>query len=186
MDEMKIFRRGAGMAGVVLLAACGGRVERVQPTPDAGEAALAPAPWSAPMLDASSVPPVYLAQWRVAENRATCALIAPVTSGRADATPRAASIAGGWAVAYDTPELRSAFGVAGAGVSVQGDVYDGWPHNVEWSDGSSAGYGPEGGTGPNQLAFVEIAGQDCLYNVWSRLGVDHLEWLLGQLRFVRS
>ena len=29
-----------------------------------------------------------------------------------------------------------------------------------------------------------IAGQGCLYNVWSRLGVPHLEYLLGQLRYV--
>ena len=175
-----------GLVVVVVLAGCGGRAEPVRPAPDDGDVALAAAPWSGPALDASSVPAVYLAQWRVAENRETCALIAPVTSGQPDATPRAASFAGGWAVAYDIPDLRSAFGVAGAGVSVQGDVYDQWPNNVEWSDGSSAGYGPEGGTGPSQLAFLEITGQDCLYNVWSRLGVDHLEWLLGQLRFVRS
>ena len=42
----------------------------------------------------------------------------------------------------------------------------------------------EGGSGPNQLAYLTIPGQGCLYNVWSRLGVDHLEYLLGQLRFV--
>lgn len=130
------------------------------------------------------MPDVYLTEWRAAANRASCAPIAPVTAGRADAVPRRAAFSGGWAVAYDVPGLRSAFGVAGTGSSATGDVYDDWPHRVEWADGSSAGYGPEGGTGENQLAYVRIAGQTCLYNVWSRLGVPHLEWLLRQLRFV--
>jgi hypothetical protein len=44
--------------------------------------------------------------------------------------------------------------------------------------------GPEGGTGPNQLAYLRIAGQGCLYNVWSRLGTTHLESLLGSIRFI--
>jgi len=46
------------------------------------------------------------------------------------------------------------------------------------------GYGREGGTGPNWLAYVRIPGQDCLYNVWSRRGQAHLEELLAELRFV--
>jgi hypothetical protein len=145
-----------------------------------------PAPWSAPPLAASEVPGVYAAQWRQAENRATCAPIAPASLGeQATARPRAATFGGGWGVAYDLPELRSAFGVAGAGVSASGATYAGWPHRLEWADGSTAEYGPEGGTGPKQLAYLRIAGQDCLYNVWSGLGRAHLERLLGQLRFVR-
>ena len=54
-----------------------------------------------------------------------------------------------------------------------------------WADGSRAGYGPEGGQGPNQLAYLTISGRDCLYNVWSRIGIEHLEQLLAELRFVR-
>jgi hypothetical protein len=53
-----------------------------------------------------------------------------------------------------------------------------------FADGSRVGYGPEGGTGPNWLAYVRIPGQDCLYNVWSRQGRAQLEQLLAQLRFV--
>ncbi|HUP44897.1 MAG TPA: hypothetical protein VM779_05230 [Thermoanaerobaculia bacterium] len=30
-----------------------------------------------------------------------------------------------------------------------------------------------------------IAGQECLYNVWSAHGEEHLESLIGQIRFVR-
>ena len=147
--------------------------------------AAEPPPWSLRPLSADEVPAVYVQQWRQAENRHSCALLAPAALGDgAGATPRAATFAGGWAVAYDQPGLRSAFGVAGTGVGASAPSYAGWPHSREWPDGSSVGYGPEGGTGPNQLAYLRIQGQNCLYNVWSRLGVRHLEFLLGQLRFV--
>lgn len=157
------------------------------PEPDATAPALAPAPWRSAPLALNSVAPVYLEQWQRAANKATCAPIAFANVGSAGqgATPRAATFSGGWAVAYDLPDLRSAFGVAGAGVSAAEPAYDEWPHHIRWADGSSAGYGPEGGgAGPNQLAYLRIAGQGCLYNVWSRLGVPHLEALLASLRFV--
>ena len=86
--------------------------------------------------------------------------------------------------AWDVPGLRSAFGVAGTGVEPGPGTYDDWPHRVRWRDGSEAGYGPEGGTGPNQLAYLRVPGQRCLYNVWSALGRSHLEALLERLRFV--
>ena len=145
-----------------------------------------PAPWLGAPLPASSVPAVYREQWNRAENRASCALVAFDELGTAGqgATPRAATFSGGWAVAYDLPNLRSAFGVAGAGVSASEPAYDEWPDRMRWADGSTAGYGPEGGTGPNLLAYLRIAGQDCLYNAWSRLGRQHLEQLLTSLRFV--
>ena len=104
----------------------------------------------------------------------------------AGAKPRAATFSGGWAVAYDRPGMRSAFGIAGTGSKASDEAYDGWPHGLQWADSSSAGYGPEGGSGPNQLAYLRLTGQECLYNVWSRLGVPHLEYLLSQLRLVES
>ena len=147
--------------------------------------ALAPPPWRDPRLPRDSIPAVYYTQWQKAENRASCALIAPESLGDGvGATPRAANFSGGWAVAYDRPGVRSAFGIAGSGSNASDDAYVAWPHTTTWADSSSAGYGPEGGSGPNQLAFLRISGQECLYNVWSRLGVEHLEFLLSQLRFV--
>lgn len=97
------------------------------------------APWDAPALTRGDVPAVYVTQWEKAENRATCALIAPRSVGPegAGATARAATFSGGWAVAYDLPSLRSAFGVAGTGASQAGDAYDQWPHAHTWRDGSS-------------------------------------------------
>lgn len=145
----------------------------------------APAPWSAARLASASVPSVYRSEWRKSENRATCALLVPASLGAgADATPRAAMFSGGWAVAYDRPGTRSVFGIAGSGTTPDSTTYDAWPQKIRWADGSSVGYGPEGGTGPNQLAYLRVNGQQCLYNVWSRLGVAHLEYLISQLRFV--
>ncbi len=144
-------------------------------------------PWSAPALARSEVPAVYGAQWEKAENRTTCALIAPRSLGAAGsgATPRAATFSGGWAVAYDLPNLRSAFGVAGSGADPGGPIYDQWPYRHTWDDGSRVEYGPEGGQGPNQLAYLRVSGQGCLYNIWSRLGREHLEQLIRELRYVR-
>lgn len=143
------------------------------------------APWQQARLAASEVPSVYSTEWQQAENRSSCSPLAPESLASAEAAvPRAAPFAGGWGVAYDLPDLRSAFGVAGTGVSASAPSYHQWPLQREWPDGSSVGYGPEGGTGPNQLAYLRIAGQGCLYNVWSRIGLEHLESLLSQLRFV--
>lgn len=146
----------------------------------------AAAPWSRDSLTIDEVPAEYARAWKAADNRSSCALIAPANVRVGDARPRIAEFAGGWAVAYDTPNVRSAFGVAGTGTTADGIGYDDWPNRRQWADGSSAGWGPEGGTGPNQLAYLRIAGQGCLYNVWSRLGGEHLSTLLLQLRFVRA
>ena len=159
------------------------------PQPDAGDASrLEPAPWSAPRLAPEAVPPIYLQVWRSAENRQRCALLAPEPNDSASgegAAARAATFSGGWAIAYDQPSLRSAFGVAGTGVSAwESGIYDDWPYQITWADSSRAGYGQEVANDPNWLAYLRIPGQDCLYNVWSRLGRTHLEQWIGRLRFV--
>lgn len=174
---------------VALSLACASAPEPDIPSPATGSPpALAAAPWSAPRLASSSVPSVYAEVWRGAENRQRCALLAPrhIDGGvGAGGVARAATFSGGWAVAYDQSQLRSAFGIAGTGVSAwEAGVYDDWPHARTWADSSRAGYGPEGGDGPNWLAYLRIPGQDCLYNVWSRHGRAHLEELIDRLRFV--
>jgi len=105
-------------------------------------------------------------------------------------------------VAFDTDEVRSAYGVAGPGV-LDADRADGqearlrgqWPYFTKLPDlpqPAFAGYGIEGakpygedapdGVGENSLAYVHVGGQACTYNVWSRLGRAHLEVLLQSLR----
>ena len=146
-------------------------------------------PWSAPALSSSAVPAIYAEVWDRAENRARCALIAPRQldlSLEQSAQPRAATFSGGWAVAYDLPQTRSAFGVAGSGASAWSPtLYQDWPHKRVYADSSRVGYGPNPGTEPNWLAYIQIPGQECLYNVWSRRGREHLEELISELRFVR-
>jgi len=177
------------LLGVSMLSGCA-RAPSTTPAPMEGseQAPRPPAPWSAPALASSAVPPIYVDVWRAAENRSTCALLAPERLDpvlQQAATPRAATFSGGWAVAYDLPQTRSAFGVAGTGSRAwDANVYDAWPERRILADGSRVGYGPEGGTGPNWLAYVRMPGQECLYNIWSRRGQAHLEELLGQLRFV--
>jgi hypothetical protein len=168
-------------AAAALLGACA-TARSPAPAP-----AVPPAPWSAPRISAGAIPAIYTQVWTRAENRAECALLAPrqLPPLSQTATPRAATFSGGWAVAYDLPETRSAFGVAGSGANAwDANVYDQWPHRVVYADSSRVGYGLEGGQGTNWLAYVRIPGQRCLYNVWSRVGREHLEQLLDHLRFV--
>ena len=175
---------------LVLAAALGCRSAAAPPATSSPLGERAPAPWSHAALAPGDVPPVYLAVWHSAENRQRCALLAPArlpADVASQAHPRAATFSGGWAVAYDLASGRSAFGVAGTGASAwTGNVYDAWPERRVYADGSRVGYGPEGGTGPNWLAYVHIPGQDCLYNVWSRQGQAQLEQLLAELRFVAA
>ncbi len=145
-----------------------------------------PAPWSGARLLPSQVPDVYLREWSRADNASTCAPLAPADPEPGAAEARAAEFGGGWGVAYDLPDRRSAFGVAGTGVEPGPDTYDDWPWEIEWRDGSRAGYGPEGGSGEKLLAYLRVEGEGCLYNVWSWLGRAHLEELLGSLRFVAT
>lgn len=149
---------------------------------------------------------LVLAEWRKAENRRVCAPLAFAANDRAGGRARRANFSGGWAVAFDLPGRRSAYGLAGAGV-LPGDAAPigdqretlarQWPY-VRALPGlqpqSFAGYGIEGarpltttdpeGLGENLLAYVRVPGQRCLYNVWSRQGRKHLELLLDSLRLV--
>ena len=80
-----------------------------------------------------------------------------------------------------------------------------FPNRVEWSDGSFATYGYERNlynqlpldridmrdpnTGdpvtPRLHAWLQISDwPDCLYELWTHLGEDHLLYLIGQLRYV--
>jgi hypothetical protein len=183
---MMTSRHSARIPLIVLLltsiAACTRAAPPALPNPKTTPPA---APWTGRALEWDEVPAAYRAEWFKAANRRTCAAIAPESLAEGTgATPRAATFSGGWAVAYDTRIVRSAFGVAGTGSKASDPAYSDWPYVRRWADGSSAEYGPEGGSGDNQLAYLRIAGQECLYNVWSRLGRAHLERLLDQLRFV--
>ena len=146
------------------------------------------------------------AEWNKAENRDVCAPLAFISDAGAGGAPRRANFAGGWAVAFDLPDLRSAYGVAGPG-EIDTDLAPPseqarrlgaqWPYFTTLSDlpaPSFAGYGLSGaqaydggnpeGKGQQSLAYVRVGGQRCTYNVWSRISRAHLEALLDALRLV--
>ncbi|QCW28094.1 hypothetical protein FE772_23050 [Lysobacter enzymogenes] len=133
------------------------------------------------------MPAVYLAEWKKAKNRARCAPLALVGGEKTPGvTVRRANFSDGWAVAYDLPGQRSAYGVAGTGLDLDGKGYT-FPNSLTFADGSSAHYGLSGGTGPGYIAYVEVAGQRCLYNVWADVGgQERLEELLRSLRLVQT
>lgn len=161
------------------------------------------APWSASLLPESSVPRHLVQDWADAENRLWCSALYPADEAELGAgVSRSANFDGGWAVAWDLADGpgrdaadgycadcgRSAFGVAGAGLTGSEDTLAIWPNRIGWDDGSLAGYGLEGpedpGIGAPVLSYLVIAGQGCLYNVWSFLGENHLLDLIESLRFV--
>jgi len=179
---------------------------------DAPAASPTPAP-ATPSETAPSPEPslvaeaVVLEEWNKADNRDVCAPLAFAATGHARGAPRRANFAGGWGVAFDLPNQRSAYGIAGPGTlssdreppAAQRERLQGqWPYFRDLAalpQPAFVGYGIEGaqaypadnraGRGVNSLAYVRVGGQECTYNVWSRLGRAHLETLLGALRQVR-
>ncbi|NWK98527.1 hypothetical protein DM806_23245 [Sphingobium lactosutens] len=158
---------------------------------------------SAPLIGET----IVRGQWAKAENRADCAPLGLVSDGRAQGVARAANFSGGWAVAFDLPGMRSAYGFAGTGLLPDDDQPDSvqrerltkqWPSTRDLRKlpaPAFAGYGLMGakpypaanpsGKGLESLAYLRIGGQRCTYNVWSRLSRAHLESLLDNLRILR-
>ena len=163
----------------------------------------APPPWAQDKLPESAAR-VAVTEWRKAENRSGCAALGFADIGEigADARPRRADFYGGWAVAWDKKGLagtdgsgsdcatcgRSAFGIAGAGVTVDGTPFERFAHQITYSDGGRVGYGGEGFSASETrlLADVQVPGQTCLYQVWTNQGVEHMELLLQSLRLVKG
>lgn len=173
-------------------------------TEERGFKSLAEQPASRATPNPIAARALILREWRRAENRTTCAPVGFAT--QVEGTPRRAEFSGGWAVAWDRPGMRSAFGLAGTGLLAEDDaeppaqrgrLASQWPLFRELEalpERSFAGYGIEGageypsdnsrGRGLNSLAYVRIGGQTCDYNVWSRLGRADLERLLDSLRLI--
>jgi len=203
---------------LVLLAGCSDDTEAPSAAPGAASAraSATPAPVPTdlpPPSPAAKVPAepqataaerMVLAQWRKAANRKSCAPLSFATTDEFEGTPRPANFAGGWAIAFDLPGMRSAYGLAGTGYSpaTGGDskaqrqrLFNQWPlfrDLPELPFPAFAGYGYEGagsydeaaaaGAGRKHLAYVRVGGQACDYNVWTRMGRKHLETLLANLR----
>lgn len=157
-------------------------------------------PAAAPLIGEA----VARVQWSMAENRAQCAPLALLSDAGAKGVARAAQFSGGWAVAFDLPGLRSAYGFAGPGLipldaepdaAQRTRLKEQWPYSRDLPSlpgPAFAGYGLVGavpypaanpeGKGLHSLAYLRIGGQRCTYNVWSRISRAHLEALLDTLR----
>lgn len=164
---------------------------------------VGPEPSATPTAPDPAAIALTLREWRRSENPKECAPLAFKQTGDQSARVRRAEFSGGWGIAYDTPETRSAYGVAGPGVlelDNQGPAEQRarlarqWPlfrELEQFPRPSFAGYGVEGagaypkdnpdGRGLNSVAYVRIKGQKCTYNLWSRLGRAHLEFLMENL-----
>lgn len=164
---------------------------------------LPAAPWTNPPLPAREAPRPILNAWRDADNRDTCAPIAPRSFGAAEgARGRSSHVAGGWVVEFDRPGLpgvdregnecddcgRSVFGVAGTSMNPEellGPDAESIPPT--FSDGSHAIVEISDGDGESVAsATFTVAGQGCVYEVWSFLGPAHLEELVSELRLVEA
>lgn len=165
--------------------------------------ALIPAPAAAAPRGALA-PMLTRAEWRRAENRRDCPPIVFTSSAGRPANARRAIFSGGWAVAFDTARVRSAYGVAGpsltpidrgSAVAQRTRLSRQWPYVMRLPGlppPAFAGFGLAGAapypaedpesSGRQSLAYVRIGGARCTYNVWSRLGRSHLERLLRSLR----
>lgn len=170
-----------------------------------GSAGPPHAPRHSPMRASAPLAAALIrAEWAKADNRPTCAPVAFTADGGAPAEARRAHFSGGWAVAFDTPEVRSAYGIAGVGAldtdvdppaAQERRLRDQWPYFMALPKlpapafsglgvGGGAAYPADNpdGLGLQSVAYVRIGGQACDYNVWSRLGRAHLEALLRSLR----
>ncbi|MFM6932511.1 MAG: hypothetical protein ACKOUT_09745 [Novosphingobium sp.] len=164
---------------------------------------VGPEPSATPTVPDPAAVALTLHEWRLSQSPKLCGPLAFKQTGDTSARVRRAEFSGGWGVAYDTPTTRSAYGVAGPGVigtdrfgpaRQRARLARQWPLFRELDQfpaPSFAGYGVEGasaypkdnldGRGLNSVAYLRVRGQTCTYNVWSRLGRAHLEFLLENL-----
>lgn len=164
---------------------------------------IGPEPSATPTVPDPAAVALTLHEWRLSKSPRLCGPLAFKQTGDQSARLRRAEFSGGWGVAYDTPEMRSAYGLAGPGLigtdrlspaRQRARLARQWPLFRELDQfprPSFAGYGVEGasaypkdnpdGRRLNSVAYVRVRGQTCTYNVWSRLGRAHLEFLLENL-----
>ncbi len=154
-----------------------------------------PAPWGADAIDPAALPDVYRLEWAEAGQPDTCPFLAfaDLGPGAADATIRRGEHDREMLVTWDNPDGPGhdrtgepcddcGRGVVGLGTFQDGHVGQA---TIAWDDGSFANvaelpwvYGVS--------ARIKPAGAECIYQLWSHLGHDHVSYLIGQLRLVEA
>lgn len=152
------------------------------------------ASWHKPAIAKSATDAVYLQESAKSETKGQCPILAlptTATAHLANRRVRRANFSGGWGVAYDLPNLRSAYGVALSGISEPIGKGTIWQDYYLYEDGTELTYGREGGDSQGQwLAYLTLgkqyspASQYCFYNIWSQQSKGHLEQIISHLRIV--
>ena len=170
------------------------------PSTTSGEAlpsSSGPAPWASAPLELSALPEVYRLEWAEAGQPDTCPFLAFAGLGpEAEAASiRRAEHDREMLVVWDNPDGPGhdrrgdpcpdcGRGVVGLGTwQGYGDVVG--PATIAWDDGSFANIA----TLPSVYgvsARIQPAGADCMYQLWSHIGVEHVEYLIGRLRQVTT
>ncbi len=146
------------------------------------------APWTEGTVAAADVDDSTMQTWAAAGNREWCSPL--VVAGESHA--RATDLEGGWTLEFDAPGApgmnaegetcadcgHASFGVAGTSLGVSDAMPEPAP---AFADGSVAEISEEDGVAS---ALIAVPGQSCVYQVWSFQGREHLESLIGGLRFV--
>jgi hypothetical protein len=154
------------------------------------------APWENAPLASHAAPSSLLRAWREADNRDWCPPLAPRDFADAH-SPRTAELEGGWSIEFDRPGMpgfspegmrcdecgRGAFGIAGTSMTVNDLIDDGTVMTSQFMDGSHASM--ETST-DGAAATILVAGELCVYQVWSLAGEDHLQQLVSALRRVET
>lgn len=152
------------------------------------------ASWRQPAIAKTETDAVYLREWAKSQTKGQCPLLAlPVTAHAhiPHHNARRANFSGGWGVAYDLPNERSAYGVAHSGISDPLGQSSIWQDYHLYDDGTELTYGREGGNPDGHwLAYLTLggqyspSGQHCFYNIWSQQSKQHLEQIIKDLRQV--
>jgi len=154
---------------------------------------LPPAPWASEHMALQAAPAALVRAWRTADNRTWCAPVAPTTLG-GSVRARTGEVEGGWMVEFDrtgAPGVmangrtcarcgRAAFGIVGTSMTPDQEE-DAVP---AFNDGSRTEIEAPVERGEAAAATLTVAGQGCVYQVWSFLGEDHVRELVQSLRLV--
>lgn len=156
---------------------------------------LQEAPWRAKAVRRSAVPPPYVAAWDRASNRHDCALLFPLDGGPALPGAKPSEVKtpndNGWDI-FLTGEAGT---VEVLGLFEKTSKADRPTFTRSWADGSAAEYGADVGNGAVGIddskslpfeAVLTLPDQACAYRIYTTLGKEHLEFLFGRLRLMKS
>jgi hypothetical protein len=161
---------------------------------------LPASPWSEAPLASNEAPAAVMSAWEHADNRAACAPIAPRELGDAGRSARArvGDFDGGWSVEFDQrgqPGIarngeicercgRGVFGIAATNLSPSDLVAEDSTAEAPQPSFADGSHVTVEQSAENEPVAATIAIGDCVYQVWSFLGEDHVRELVGSLRVV--